>query len=188
MGEARYGGAHGKDFTYRVYGKAFAWAPEYHPDGHNYDSWQAGQAGFRMDWTRNVRDNFTLQGSLYNQDFGESVSITDLQSAGQTYIQDGTASLSGGNVLWRWERNQGDKKDFLLDAYYSRDNRHELNFGDLRNTYDVDYLQRHPFTRQELSWGASIDISHGFNPMFTQRSVLPPPEQNRPALHRLHPG
>ncbi len=167
LGEARYGGAHGKDFTYRVYGKAFAWAHEYHPDGHNYDSWQAGQAGFRMDWTRNVRDHFTLEGSLYNQDFGESVSITDYEPP-QTYIQDGTASLSGGNVLWRWERNQGDKKGFLLDAFYSRDNRHELNFGDLRDTYDVDYLQRHPFKRQELSWGASIDISHGFNPMVTQ--------------------
>jgi iron complex outermembrane recepter protein len=167
LGEARYGGSHGKDFTYRVYGKAFAWAHEYHPDGHNYDSWQAGQAGFRMDWTHKVRDKFTLEGSLYNQDFGESVAITTYNPPA-SYIQDGTASLSGGNILWRWERAQGENKGFLLDAYYARDNRHELNFGDLRDTYDVDYLQRRPFKRQELSWGASIDISHGYNPMVTQ--------------------
>ncbi len=164
LGEGRYGGAHGKDFTYRVYGKAFDWAPEYHPDGRDYDSWQGGQAGFRMDWTHKVRDNFTVEGSLYNQDFGESVAITTYNPPA-SYIQDGTASLSGGNILWRWERTQGEKKGFLLDAYYARDNRHELNFGDLRDTYDVDYLQRRPFTRQELSWGASIDISHGFNPL-----------------------
>ncbi len=166
LGEARYGGARGKDFTYRVYGKAFAWAHQYHPDGHNYDSWQAGQAGFRMDWTPNVRDTFTLQGSFYNQDFGESVSITTYNPP-ITYIQDGTASLSGGNILWRWARTQGEKKGISLDAYYARDNRHELNFGDLRNTFDVDYLQRRPFARQELSWGASIDISHGFEPFIT---------------------
>jgi iron complex outermembrane receptor protein len=164
LGEARYGGAHGKDFTYRVYGKAFAWAPEHHYDGHNYDSWQGGQAGFRMDWTHKTRDNFTLEGSLYNQDFGESVPITTYNPPA-SYLQDGSASLSGGNILWRWERNQGDRKGVLLDAFYARDNRHELNFGDLRDTYDIDYLQRRPFTRQELSWGASIDISHGFNPL-----------------------
>ncbi|MFZ0704772.1 MAG: TonB-dependent receptor [Candidatus Korobacteraceae bacterium] len=167
LGEARYGGAHGKDFTYRVWGKAFAWAPEYHADGHNYDAWQGGDAGFRMDWTRNTRDNFTLEGTFYNQSFGESVSITNYEPP-ESYIQDGTASLSGGNILWRWERKQGENKSLLLDAYYARDNRHELNFGDLRDTYDVDYLQRRPFTRQELSWGASIDISHGFEPMVTQ--------------------
>ena len=166
FGEARYGGARGKNFTYRAFGKAFSWNPQYHPDGHNYDSWQAGHAGFRMDWTHTVRDNFTLQGDFYNQAFGESVSITTYNPA-VTYIQDGVGSLSGGSLLWRWQRNQGDQKGILVDAYYSRDNRHEPNFGDLRNTYDVDYLQRRPFTRQELSWGASIDISDGFEPFIT---------------------
>ncbi len=164
FGETRYGGARGKDFTYRLYGKASGWAPQYHPDGHDYDSWQAGQAGFRMDWTRNVRDTFTLQGDIYNQDFGESVSITTYNPP-ITYIQDGTASLSGGNIIRRWQRKQGDKKDILVDAYYDRTNRHELNFGDLRNTFDIDYLQRWPLTRQEISWGASIDISHGYEPL-----------------------
>jgi iron complex outermembrane recepter protein len=166
FGEGRYGGAHGKDFTYRVYGKAYGWAPQYHPDGQNYDSWQGGQAGFRMDWTHNVRDNYTFQGDFYNQDFGESNSVTTYNPP-VTFIQDGAGSLSGGNILWRWRRAQGEKKDLQLDAYYSRDNRHELNFGDLRDTYDVDYLQRRPFTRQELSWGASIDISHGYEPLVT---------------------
>jgi iron complex outermembrane receptor protein len=52
FGEARYGGTRGPDFSYRIYGKGFARAPEFHADGDNYDSWQAGQAGFRMDWTK----------------------------------------------------------------------------------------------------------------------------------------
>jgi len=164
FGEARYGGSAGHDLTYRVYGKGFGREPQYHPDGHNYDSWQAGQAGFRMDWARNDRDSFSWQGDVYNQDFGESNSITTYEPP-QTFIKDGYGSLSGGSLLWRWRRTQGEKKDFQIDAYYARDNRHELNFGDLRNTFDVDYLQRTPLKRQELSWGASIDISHGYNPV-----------------------
>jgi iron complex outermembrane receptor protein len=117
-----------------------------------------------MDWSRNMRDAFSLQGEIYNQDFGESNSVTTYDPP-LTRTLNGYGSLSGGNLLWRWKRNQGERKDILLDAFYARDNRHELNFGDLRDTYDVDYLQRRPFARQELSWGASIDISHGFNPV-----------------------
>jgi iron complex outermembrane receptor protein len=173
FGEARYGASAGKDFTYRVYGKGFGWEPQYHPDGHNYDAWQAGQAGFRMDWRRNTRDSFTLQGDIYNQDLGESVSVTTYEPP-QTLIQDGYGSLSGGNLLWRWRRTQGEKKDIQVDAYYARDNRHELNFGDLRDTCDGDYLQRAPLKRQELSWGASVDVSHGHNPMVVSGLVFLP--------------
>ena len=75
---------------------------------------------------------------------------------------DGGASLSGGNLLWRWKRKQAENKDLMLDAYYDQTTRHELNFGDIRNTFDIDFLQRFPLgKRQEISWGLSVDISHG---------------------------
>ena len=41
-----------------------------------------------MDWTQQPRDTFTLQGDFYNQDFGESVSITTYNPP-VSYIQDG---------------------------------------------------------------------------------------------------
>jgi iron complex outermembrane recepter protein len=160
LGEARYGGSHGSDFTYRVYGKGFAWAPEFHADGVNYDSWQGGQAGVRMDWTRGSRDTFTLQGDAYYQAAGQSVAASNYNPPAN-YILDGHAHLSGGNVLWRWKRTLGEKKDFQFDAYYDQTSRHELNFGDVRNNFDVDFVDRFPLPRQEISLGAGAYISHG---------------------------
>src|SRR6266849_1518828 len=66
----RYGGGKGKDFHYRVYGKAFTRGPEFHPDARPFDVWEMGQAGFRMDWTAHARDALTLQGDIYNADDG----------------------------------------------------------------------------------------------------------------------
>ena len=160
FGEARYGGSNGKDFTYRVYGKGFAVTPEFHSDGINYDSWQGGQAGFRMDWSKNNRDTYTLQGDLYDQAAGESVQASTYNPPAE-FILDGDAHLSGGNILWRWKRTLGEGKDFQLNAYYDRTNRHELNFGDVRNTVDIDFLDRFPLPRQEVSWGLELYASHG---------------------------
>jgi iron complex outermembrane receptor protein len=160
FGEARYGGTRGPDFSYRIYGKGFARAPEFHADGDNYDSWQAGQAGFRMDWNKGIRDTFTLSGDGYYQGAGQSVAAATYNPPAN-FILDGTAHLSGGNVLWRWRRILGEKKDFQFDAYYDQTSRHELNFGDIRNNFDVDFNDRFPLPRQEISWGAGAYISHG---------------------------
>ncbi len=160
FGEARYGAGNGKDFTYRLYAKGFARSPQFHHDGINYDDWQAGQAGFRMDWSKNDRDAYTLQGDLYDQAFGESVQASTYNPPAE-FIRDGDAHLSGGNVLWRWRRTLGEGKDFQLNAYYDRTTRHELNFGDNRNTVDLDFLDRFPLPRQEISWGLELYLSHG---------------------------
>jgi iron complex outermembrane receptor protein len=71
---APYGGSGGNDLTYRVYGRGFNRAAEYHPEGNNYDRWAAVQLGFRVDWTRNERDSYTLQGDIYDERAGETVS------------------------------------------------------------------------------------------------------------------
>jgi iron complex outermembrane receptor protein len=51
--------------------------------------------------------------------------------------------------------------DFELAAYYAHDRRSELNFGDIRNTFDVDFVDRVPLARQEVSWGFTVRASHG---------------------------
>jgi len=48
----RYGSGNGKGFTYRVYAKGFGWAPQYHPDGDNYDNWHGGQGDSGWTGTR----------------------------------------------------------------------------------------------------------------------------------------
>jgi iron complex outermembrane receptor protein len=173
FGEARYGGNNGKDFTYRVYGKGFSVTPEFHADGINYDSWQSGQGGFRMDWNKS-RDAFTLQGDLYDQSAGESVQASTYNPPAE-FIVDGDAHLSGGNILWRWRRKLSEGKDFQLDAYYDKTDRHELNFGDNRNTVDIDFLDRFPLPRQEISWGLELYLSHGSEiQVFSGLTFVPP--------------
>lgn len=160
FGEARYGGSRGPDFTYRIYGKGFAHAPEYHSNGINYDWWQAGQAGFRVDWKHGTRDSYTLQGDGYLQAAGENVS-TSSYNPPANYVFNNYAHLSGANVLWRWQRVLGENKDLHLTAYYDRTVRHELNFGDERNTVDVDFVDEFPLPRQQISWGGGAYVSHG---------------------------
>src|SRR6266404_5050542 len=71
IGSVRYGSGNGKTFDFRLYGKASSRGPEFHSDKKQFDVWEMGQAGFRMDWTAHARDALTLQGDIYNADDGE---------------------------------------------------------------------------------------------------------------------
>lgn len=160
FGDLRYGSGNRKGFAYRVYVKGFGWAPEYHADNANYDDWHGGQGGFRMDWNSNGHDAYRFQGDIYGHDFGEQVPLTTYNPPSATIVN-GDASLYGGNLLWSWRRVQGDGKDVQINAYYAHDTRNELNFGDIRDTGNIDFLDRFHLPRQEVSWGGTLRWSHG---------------------------
>lgn len=160
LGNTRFGSGTAGGLTYRVYAKGFDWAPQHHQDGDNYDDWDSAQGGFRMDWSGGGRDTYRLQGDLYRQAFGERVTATTYNPPGSSVIS-GDATLYGGNILWDWRRAQGEGRDFELAAYYDHTTRNELNFGDIRNTANIDFLDRFPFLRQEISWGLTLRVSHG---------------------------
>jgi len=150
--DTRYGGGNGHNFDYRGYVKGFNRGPQFHPDRGNYDRWRGIQAGFRSDWEMDPKNTFTFQGDLYRVGFGERVTATSY-TAPYKQTLDGTAPLSGGNVLAKWKQT-GAKEDLQLQAYYDRAARHEVNFGDVRDTFDIDFLQRlRLLKRQEISWG-----------------------------------
>ena len=183
LGGARYGSGTGRGLTYRVYAKGFGWAPEYHPDGDDYDDWHGGQGGFRLDWNANRRDTFRLQGDVYGQDFGERVPVTTYDPPTTTVIH-GDARLCGGNILWNWRRVQGEGRDIQLSAYYDHTTRNELNFGDLRNTVDIDFLDRFPMRGQQLSWGFTLRFSHGHEVEVVSGLTFVPPQRT----DRLYQG
>ena len=160
MGDARYGSGNGKGLTYRVYAKGFGWAPQYHTDGENYDDWHSGQGGFRMDWIAHGHDSYRLQGDVYGQSFGERATASTYNPPANVDVN-GDATLCGGNILLNWTRAQGEGKDIQIAAYYAHDTRNELNFGDIRNTFNVDFFDRFPWLHQEISWGATVRFSHG---------------------------
>ncbi len=161
---ARYGG-HAEGLDYRVYLLGFDRGPEYHPDGNRFDSWRAIQAGFRTDWAKNTRDSFTVQGDLYAEGAGTGVNIANYTPPYSQNVY-ATELLSGGNVLARWQRVFAEGEDLQIQAFYDSTNRHQPNFADLRNTYDVDVLDRFRLPGpQQISWGLGARFSHGDNPI-----------------------
>jgi iron complex outermembrane receptor protein len=150
---ARYGGGNGDGFDYRVYETAFTRSPENHSDGKNFDDWRSIQGGFRMDWKNARNGDFTLQGDIYEEAAGESEQNTNY-TAPYSQIVNSNALLSGGNVMGRWQKTINDHDDIQLQVYYDRTNRQESNIADLRNTFDVDFLQRLKLpARQKVTWG-----------------------------------
>lgn len=162
----RYGGGNGKNLSYRIYGKGFTRGPNQHPDQRNFDDWRAAQTGFRIDWsslgqTQPDRDTVTVQGDFYTEGAGESVQATSYTAPYSRTI-DANAELSGGNVLARWKRVIREGNYIQLQTYYDRTNRYEPNFGENRDTFDADFLQRLKLpARQEFTWGLGARFSNG---------------------------
>lgn len=157
----RSGGGNGQTLNYRAYAKGYTRSQQFHPDNLNFDDWRGAQGGFRLDWDKNEQNEFTLQGDIYGERAGESVQATSYTQP-FSQILDGNASLSGGNITARWKRKLAHGRDVQLSAYYDRTNRHEVNFGDLRDTFDIDFLARTPLRgRQRVSWGMGARFSHG---------------------------
>jgi len=157
----RYGGQQGPDLNYRFYAKAFTRSPETHSDNRNFDDWRSGQGGFRIDWKGDHRDSFTVQGDIYDEEAGESVQATSYTKP-YSRVVDANALLSGGNLTARWSKVIRDGDDIQLQTYYDRTNRHEPNFGEIRSTYDLDFLQRLRLpARQQVSWGLGARFSRG---------------------------
>jgi iron complex outermembrane receptor protein len=160
----RYGAESG-NLSYRFYGKGFTRAPEQHSDQQNFDDWRAAQGGFRMDWKRNDRDDFTLQGDIYTETIGERVTENYYTAPYQRTVN-ANAGLSGGNILGRWKRTYGPDNDLQLQVYYDRTRRDEPDFAERRNTFDVDFLQRvRAPGRQQISYGFGARVAPETTPI-----------------------
>src|SRR5438105_9547302 len=111
----RYGAGNGKNFNYRVYGKTFTRAPQFHSNHRLFDDWRMAQVGFRSDWDVQTRDSFTLQGDLYAGDAGQSVAISSFSLPYTTNVEE-NAELAGGNLLGRWKRELSSGSDIQVQT------------------------------------------------------------------------
>ena len=157
----RYGGNNGGRLSYRVYGKAFTRGPQYHSDGRNFDDWRAAQTGFRMDWEKSQRDSVTFIGDAYTMEAGQAVQAVTYAPPHLRLVE-GNAPLSGGNLNARWTRVLGEGSDIRVQAFYDRTNRLEANFGENRDTGDIDVsIRSRVQERHQLTWGAGARVSDG---------------------------
>jgi iron complex outermembrane receptor protein len=158
-GDVRYGGTVGKDFNYRVYGMGFIRGAEFHSDGDTFDHWRMGQLGFRADWKSGEKDTFTVQGDIYRGESGEKTFLATFSPPAELQANE-TGYVSGGNLLARWQHTTGDGSNIQIQAYFDRTNRRDLELGETRDTFDVDFVQ-HVRLRgnQELTWGLGARVS-----------------------------
>jgi iron complex outermembrane receptor protein len=158
-GTVRYGSRSGRGFNYRVYGMGFTRSPGFHSDGRNFDDWRMGQAGFRADQDLGARDTFTFQGDVYREIAGETTQYALYSPPSQVAV-DGNAELTGGNLVGRWRRVLNDRSDFQFQVYFDRTNHFEPEFGETRDTFDIDFL--HHLTlpgHQNFLWGLGARVS-----------------------------
>ena len=137
----RYGGRLGEDATYRIHGKSFNRDNTVGASGVGArDSWNKGQVGFRMDWSR-TSDAITLQADAYDGSIDQAVN--------------NNKTIAGGNLLARWNRTLADGSAVQVQAYYDKTRRvYPGLFGEVLDTYDVDAQHR-------FKWGKSHDIVWG---------------------------
>jgi iron complex outermembrane receptor protein len=137
----RYGGKVNEDTTFRLYAKGFNRDNTERANGTNvHDSWNKQQAGFRLD-SAGGNDQFTLQGDVYDG------------SIDQTVGSDKT--ISGGNLLGRWNRALDGGASIQVQAYYDHTDRDYPGvFSEKLDTYDID-AQHH------FQWGKNHDIVLG---------------------------
>jgi iron complex outermembrane receptor protein len=169
----RYGGGNDK-FSYRIYGKGFERAPEFHPDHRQFDDFRRAQMGFRTDWNVSETDSLTVQGDLYDGVDGESAVITTRSPASASVV-DQNGALSGGNILARWKRDLKGGSDIEVQTYYDRFNRQQPNQAEYRDTLDVDMIHHlRTFERNSVTWGAGIRLSMGELPVVVPTFVFNP--------------
>lgn len=154
----RYGSKH-RNWSWRAGAFGFVRGPEYHIQNQpGYDWSRDGQIGFRLDRDTNS-DQFTLQGDAYWGKFGDAQRISTYNPPGASISYKST-NVSGGNIRTRWRRRFKNNSDVYLQAFWSHEHRIGSNFGEDRDTYDVDFLHRMSSTRfQQFTYGAGFRIS-----------------------------
>jgi iron complex outermembrane recepter protein len=160
-GAFRYGGSAGtdNDFSYRIYGMGGIRGPEFHPDDDTFDHWRMGQWGFRTDWKAGANDTLTVQGDMYQGESGESAFLATFTPPAETPTRE-IGYVSGGNLLTRWQHTTGEGSDIQLQVYFDRTNRQDMELGETRDTFDVDFVQHlRVHDDQQLTWGLGARVS-----------------------------
>jgi iron complex outermembrane recepter protein len=158
-GDARYGGESYKGLNYRLYGMGLIRGPEFHSDRDNFDHWRMGQIGFRTDWKYGEKNELTVQGDAYREESEESLPIASFSPFAEL-IEEGKAYISGGNLLARWQHKSSENSDIQIQAYFDRTNRRDFEYGETRDTFDVDFVQHaNIFDGHELTWGLGARVS-----------------------------
>lgn len=147
----------------RVYAKGSVREAEANPGGDPYDQWHQARGGFRAEWDADGRDRFNLQGDMYQGKSGAQTAVGQFLPVPAQLVIDDMQSVSGGNLMLRWDRALAHGSSFYLQAYFDRTNRQTIQFGETRNTFDVDFVGHLAnLPRQNITAGLGLRLSPSF--------------------------
>jgi iron complex outermembrane recepter protein len=154
FGLAQYGGNLSQATGYRFFVKGFDYNSFPSLSGQNgHDGFDLLHGGFRVDSTLSKQDSLTVQGDLYEGHEGEITSTVALTPPFGGVLAVST-SVSGGNVLGRWNHTFSPHSDTSLQVYFDRTARNSNIYGESVNTSDIDF-QHH------IGWGSHHDFVWG---------------------------
>jgi iron complex outermembrane receptor protein len=159
IGVVRQGWSYRNKLQFRVFAKGFDREDEINPGFDPYDRWHLVHGGFRADWAPTERDAVDAEGNIYGGKAGQQVAIAEYTPLRQISI-DGSQAVSGGNIDLHWKHSYGPGSDFSLQAYFDRTNRQGPQFGETRDTVDLDFIDHFAWrARQDIVWGAGMRLS-----------------------------
>jgi iron complex outermembrane receptor protein len=156
--DARYG-SESKNWTWRTNAFGFVRSPELHVDGQpEYDWSRFGQVGFRADLA-NKAAQLTFQGNAYWGKFGDAQALSTY-SPPTNFISYQSTNVSGGNLRAQLRRQFSNGSDIYSQSFWSHEHRIGSNFGEDRDTFDIDFLHRLAATqRQQFTYGLGLRLS-----------------------------
>jgi iron complex outermembrane receptor protein len=172
FGAARWGGALGAHADLRVYAKYADRDSAFHPDGNDYDAWNIGQGGFRLDAERGA-SQLTVQGDVYEGRAGERSTFASYTAPFSRTVQE-DAELGGGNVRGQWQRPAGQKAAVRVQAYYDHTRRVEPSFDETRDTGDLEIQYDRREGAHQLLGGLGYRVSRGATGGVPTVVFLPP--------------
>ncbi len=159
-GTLRQGWEHG-NAQYRVYAHGLVREAELNPGFDRYDHWDLTQGGVRADWAADNHNQVSAEAALYKGHSGQQIGLGVYSPLSQATV-DGTQAVSGGHVLLHWNHEYTNHSDFRFQAYFDRTNRQGPQFGETRNTIDLDFIHHFEAHRESIIWGAGARWSPSY--------------------------
>jgi iron complex outermembrane receptor protein len=154
FGTLQYGGKIDGNTSYRIF--AIYLNNNHFPDPNGQDAddgWHLLHGGFRADTKLSQKDSLTTQGDLYTGSEGATIVHSIFNPPNNVNVQR-LATLSGGNILGRWNHVFSSRCDTIVQFYFDRFERDGPSAEEIRGTIDFDF-QSHVVlgARQDLIWG-----------------------------------
>lgn len=173
FGGIRYGGKINDQTYYRAYVKYFNGDSFVDAAGRNsQDDRNMTRSGFRVDWTPQSQNIFTMQGDFYSGRVHDFIPTNSFDFSKMVLERQ---DLIGGNILGRWQHTFSDVSDLQVQLFYDHADRRSIEFTELIHTFDVDAQHRFELgDRNEIVWGLGYRLISESGLRGTVASFLPP--------------